>query len=63
MEAAKPQPPDPQQGLASLPCSVCGQPTTGWIYYSTTDDDGNDVVEGFSACAAHLPQNVESEAS
>lgn len=44
---------DPQLGLADLPCGVCGQPSVGWVYATLTDDEGNDVIEAYSACDAH----------
>lgn len=44
---------DPEPGLADLPCGVCGQPSVGWVYSNLTDDEGNDVIEAYSACDAH----------
>lgn len=35
-----------------LPCYVCGQPATGWAI-SERSRDGNQVIEGSAACAAH----------
>lgn len=35
-----------------LPCSVCGEPATGWTYIHT-DHDGQRVIDGFATCAAH----------
>lgn len=35
-----------------LPCSVCGEPATGWVFHAD-DRDGTQVIEGYAACAAH----------
>ena len=53
---------DPEPGLAGLPCGVCGQASVGWVYTHLTDDEGNDVIEAYSACDAHRLELVaESE--
>ena len=35
-----------------LPCYLCGQPAIGWAISELTRD-GNQVIEGNAACAAH----------
>lgn len=66
MRAANREPTDPDQGLSRVPCSVCGQPSAGWVYSTMTDDQGHDVVEAYSACEAHrleVIQGTDSQAS
>lgn len=53
MPAANRSSHNPEPGLAGLPCGVCGQPSVGWVYSTLTDDEGNDVIEAYSACDAH----------
>jgi hypothetical protein len=66
MRVASRQPKDPDEGLAQMPCSVCGRPSAGWVVVESTNDQGHQVMEGRSACEVHRLQLVagtETQAS
>lgn len=57
---------DPEQGLAGLRCSICGHPSSGWVCAETIDDQGQDLIEAYSACDLHCLEPIghtSSEAS
>jgi hypothetical protein len=58
MRAANREPRESGQGLRGLPCSVCGKPSVGWVYSTTTDVNGQDAIEAYSACDAHRLERV-----
>lgn len=53
MGAAKRARNDPDPGIGALPCAVCGHASSGWVYTTTVDEDGHDVLDAYSACDAH----------
>jgi len=53
MRAARHERRESAEGLAGLPCSTCGQPSVGWVYSTTTDVNGQDAIEAYSACDPH----------
>ena len=59
MGAANREPHESEQRLAGLPCSICGQPSVGWVYSTVTDDEGQDVIEAYSACDVHRLEIVQ----
>ena len=38
--------------LPELPCAACGEPATGWSFF-THDRGGQRVIDGYATCAAH----------
>ncbi len=40
-------------GIGTLPCAVCGRPSSGWVSTTTVDEGGHDVVDAYSACDTH----------
>ncbi len=59
MGAANREPHESEQGLAGLPCSICGQPSVGWVYSTVTDEEGQDTIEAYSACDVHRLEVVQ----
>jgi hypothetical protein len=65
MGAAKRARRDPEPGIGTLPCAICGQASSGWVYTTSTDDEGHDLLDAYSACDAHrlVQMRADSQAS
>lgn len=53
----------PRPELSGFACGVCGAPSSEWLYVTSVDDEGRDVIEGFAVCDAHARQPSKAAAA